>query len=341
MKSILILKRSAFGDVVHTMAILPPLRAKYPGVKITWLTGVGYSRLIHAVEGVDEVIEAGLRAGGIGHFRNALKRLRGERFEALIDCQGTLKSWWLILRAKAKKKIGFHRADAKESLVTKLYSEQISKLPAGLHVIRQYLMLLKPLGIEAGEIRFPPFKADATAEEKIKDWSTASDLREPTIIINPFTAWRTKSWPRGHTSKLCRLLYKENGLKPILLWGPGEKEAAEQIALAADGSAIMAPPTTHIEMIELFRRSRLYIGGDTGPTQLAAAMGVPMVALFGPTDPLRNGPFNPQDAVIREDLDCRKCSRNKCCEGKEPECMKRITPETVQRAIQDRLASIG
>jgi heptosyltransferase-1 len=90
-------------------------------------------------------------------------------------------------------------------------------------------------------------------------------------------------------------------------------------------------------LVTLLRRTRLYIGGDTGPTQLAAAIGVPMVALFGPTDPWRNGPLAPDDIIIREDLDCDACKRNRCSRGPQPECMKRITPEIVIRAVKERL----
>jgi heptosyltransferase-1 len=336
MNGILILKRSSFGDIVHTSAVIPPLRRSFPDAKITWVCGAGFGPFLSAVEGIDEVVEAGLRASGIGSYLKALRSLRARHFDVLIDFQGTLKSWLLVLRAKAARKIGFNRADAREPLITRFYNETIPPLEAGLHVIRQYYELLRPLGVKVDRIGFPSFNIRREDSELIDEWFRANGLGVD-VVVNPFTNWKTKSWPSEHAASLCRLLSSELGIRPLLLWGPGEKAAAEEIARAADGAAVIGPASGLTQLVALLRRTRLYIGGDTGPTQLAAALGVPLVALFGPTDPWRNGPLAPDDIIIREDLDCDGCKRNRCSRGTRPECMQRITPEIVLRAVIERL----
>ena len=336
MKSILILKRSALGDVVHTLAIIPPLRERFPEARITWMTGPGYGALLNAAEGIDEVIEVGFRKGKLQDYFNTLKKLKRERYDALIDFQGSLKAWLLILSANAKRKIGFNRADARESIVTRLYHEQIPALPPGLHVIRQYLRLLQPLGIETDNIRFPALKTNRRDNEATDRWLAEQGVKT-VIFLNPFTTWKTKNWPERHAAELSLLISKRLKAKTILLWGPGERERAEGIVAAARGAALLAPHTDVLKLVALLRRADLYIGGDTGPTQLAAALGVPIVAIFGPTDPLRTGPFAPDDVWIREDLACERCSRNRCYESDPPECMLRITPDIVIKAVFERL----
>ena len=339
MKSILVLKRSSFGDIVHTMPVLPPLRRAFPEAKISWLTGVGYGPLVLAA-GTDEAIEIGFRtmfsSARARDYFGGLRRLR-ERFDVLIDFQGTVKSWLLLAAARARRKIGFDPADAREGAVARFYSECAPPLPPGLHVIRQYLRLLRPLGIETEAIEFPELKIDPREESAVEKWLAERGVGEA-AIVNPFAAWATKSWPPENAAGFCRLLRQELGLTPIVLWGPLEKERAERIVGMAGGAALAAPQTTRTQLIALLRRARLYVGGDTGPTQLAAALGVPIVALFGPTDPQRNGPFSPEDDVIRVTLDCEGCQRNRCTLSRETaECMSRISPEMVLEAARRRL----
>ncbi len=343
MKRILILKRSSFGDIVHTLPVIPHLRRSFPEAEITWLTEVGFGPLVSAARGVDKAVEIGFRSLLLrGRFGDYVSRLRGllrDRYDALIDFQGSLKSWMLIFLSKAERKIGFDRANVREPLIARFYSERLPALPPGLHVIRRYLRLLRPLGIETDQILFPEIEIDAEDRGKIDQWFTQRGLDDSTgvIAVNPFTAWRTKCWPLDHASALCRLIHRELGLKSIVLAGPKEEGGARHVVQNSKGAALLAPRTSILRLAALLRRVRLYVGGDTGPTQLATALGVPTVALFGPTDPQRNGPFSPDDLTLHVDLGCEDCSRKRCSLGEEPECMHRITPDMVLDAVKKRL----
>ena len=345
MKRILILKRSSFGDIVHTLPVIPHLRAKYPDSEISWLTEPGNGRLLRAVQGVDSVLEIGfrsmLRSGRFKEYLNRLRFLLNTRFDALIDFQGTAKSWLLIRLTKADRKIGFNRADVREPIIAGSYSEHLPPLPAGLHVIRQYLRLLRQVEIETDQITFPEIDISADDREKIERWFTLRRIDSSGLVVavNSFTAWPTKSWPLDHAIALCRMIRRELNACPIMLAGPTEEDAAREAVNKSEGAAVLAPKADQLQLAALLQRVDLYVGGDTGPTQLATALGVPTVALFGPTDPKRNGPFDERDIVLRHELNCKNCSRKKCSLGEKPECMSRITPDSVLTAIRSRLES--
>ncbi|HUX07556.1 MAG TPA: glycosyltransferase family 9 protein [Acidobacteriota bacterium] len=346
MKRILILKRTSFGDIIHALPVIPAIRNSHPDSEITWLTELGYGPFLRAVEGIDTVVEIGLRSmlrrGRIGDYFRRLRSLRkGGEFDVLIDLQGTLKSWLLIMRARARRKIGFNRADAREPLVTRLYSDQAPPMPDDFHIIQQNLKLLESVGIEAEETKFPRIKNAPEQTAYIDKWLARHGLNADPgfVVINPFTAWRTKSWPLEHAAALCRMVRRELGSKSLLLFGPKEKEEVGEAVKLSEGAAMPAPPTDILQLLALLRRTRAYVGGDTGPTHLAAALRVPLVAMFGPTDPQRNGPIDPADPVIRADLGCDRCSRNTCPESDNrwAECMRRISPDTVLQSLRVRL----
>jgi heptosyltransferase-1 len=350
MKRILILKRSSFGDIIHALPVIPALRKYYPEAKITWLTEVGYGPFLRSVQGIDTVVEIGfrsmLRQGQLDGYLRRLRRLRKEGpYDALIDLQGTLKSWLLLLRMRAARKIGFNRADAREPQVTRFYTEQAPPMPAGLHVIRMNLKLLETVGVNAEELVFPSIGTERSDADFIAQWLCNSGLSDGSgfIIVNPFTAWPTKDWPLEHAASLCRMIERDTRLKCVVIHGPKEAEKAREVAAKSEGSALPAPPTNLGLLTAILRLATAYVGGDTGPTQLAAALGVPIVAVFGPTDPQRNGPFDPADVVIWVELACKRCRRNRCYESIDrwAECMRRITPEMVMASLLLRLQAAG
>ena len=343
MDNLIILRRTAFGDIIHTLPVVTHIKRHFPQAHITWMSEVGYAPLLRTVEGIDEVIEVGfrsmMRSKRLREYWRTLRELSRRSFDALLDLQGTTKSWLLIARTKAARKIGFNRADAREPFVTRFYTEQAPSSPEGLHVIRKNLALLAAIGIEAEEIEFPRFRIAAEVEEGIARRLEPHGLAEGFVAVNPFAAWSTKRWPAEHVAALCRILWRELKLRSVILHGPGEMEAASEIASQAGEAAVPAPKTDLLQLVALLKRASAYVGGDTGPTQLAAALGVPLVAIFGPTDPQRNGPVNPADSVIRADLGCEKCKRGRCdVSGKEwGECMRRITPQMVYESLRLRL----
>lgn len=342
MNNILILKRSAFGDIIHTLPVIPALRSKFPKTVITWVTEVGFGEFLRTHEGIDRVVEIGFRSmfrrGWLGKYRRRMKSIRSERFDVLIDFQGTLKSWLLLRSAKAERKIGFNRLDAREPFTTRFYTEQVPPMPYGLHVIKQYLRLLEPLGITEREIRYPRMHLDISDEEYVEHWM-AEQGNGKIVAVNPFTNWMTKNWPQQNVVDFCRLLGNETNYRPLILWGPPEKTSAEKIVSESDGAALLAPATTLTQLAALLQRCVLYLGGDTGPTHLATALRVPVVALFGPTDPRRNGPLDPADKTLWLEMTCKGCRRNRCkLNDSVAECMLQISPQMALEAMVRRLA---
>jgi heptosyltransferase-1 len=128
------------------------------------------------------------------------------------------------------------------------------------------------------------------------------------------------------------------GLKSAVLWGPGEETMAAQIARASAGAAEMAPATTLTDAIALAREARVVVSGDTGPTHLAAAVGTPIVGIYGPTDPARNGPWHPGDVCVSRFGVCA-CHHQRRCRQPERWCLAGIAVEEVLQAVQQRLTS--
>ena len=165
-----------------------------------------------------------------------------------------------------------------------------------LHMVDRSVAALRAIGIDRPELRFPidepPSPAPACTRQLLGLWPD-----EPFALINPGAAWPNKRWPADRFGALARELRARHGLKSAVLWGPEEETLAAQVAEASDGAAEMAPLTSVADMIALARAARLLISGDTGPIHLAAAVGTPVVGIYGPTDPRRNGPVESRGRV--------------------------------------------
>ena len=231
MDNLIILRRTAFGDIIHTLPVVTHLKKHFPQAHISWISEVAYAPLLRAVEGIDEVIEVGFRSmmrnKRLGEYWRTLGELSRRSFDALLDLQGTTKSWLLIARTKAARKIGFNRADAREPFVTRFYTEQAPPVPEGTHVIRKNLALLATIGIETEEIEFPHFRIPDEIEAGIAHRLEQHGMAEGFVAVNPFAAWNTKRWPPEHVAALCRILRRELKLRSLILHGPGEMQAAD------------------------------------------------------------------------------------------------------------------
>jgi len=162
-------------------------------------------------------------------------------------------------------------------------------------------------------------------------------------VINPGAAWPNKRWPPDRLGAVARDLFSRHGLRSVVLWGPGEEDVARAVVAAAGAGAHLAPPTGLHELIALLRHARLMISGDTGPTHIAAALGVPVVALFGPTTPQRNGPWSAADVSISRYEQCDCHYERRCRRDAAEWCLGTITASDVTAAVDERLrrASAG
>jgi heptosyltransferase-1 len=294
----LIVRLSAIGDVVHTLPALSALRGH--GWEVGWAVEPPARPLLEGHPRLDHLTAIpGARAFRLGAARAAASALRSRAYDAALDFQGLWKSALWARVSGARRVIGWSRRWRREPLSAVLAREHVDLPPAATHVIDENLALLRPLGIEAvggREFALPRYAAEAeTVDRGLAEAGVAPDAL---VILNPGGGWPEKLWPAESFGALARAL-RERGLRPLVTWGPGEEPLADRVVAASGGAAARCFPTTLRGLVELARRARLLVAGDTGPMHLACAVQTPVVALFGPTDPARNGPFAPDDVVLR------------------------------------------
>ena len=158
------------------------------------------------------------------------------------------------------------------------------------------------------------------------------------VVINPGAGWVTKKWSPKRYGELAHQIQSRWNLKSLVIWGPGEEGAARTVVANSEGAAQLAPLTSLRETIPLLRRSRLFVGGDTGPFHVASALGVPVVGVFGPSDPAKNGPFESEDEVVWKQVSCSPCYKRRC-PGLGTICLTDIEVPEVLEAVRRRLST--
>jgi ADP-heptose:LPS heptosyltransferase len=330
----LLVRLSSIGDVVHTLPALAALQRH--GWEAGWIVEPPARGLLQDNPLLAQVVSApAAKALRWGTALGALRALRAARYDAALDFQGLWKSAAWARLSGARRVLGYARPWRREPSSAVLLRERVTR-PAGfVHVIDKNLALLRPLGIEAVGLREFPLPLCGEAIARV-DRGLAGLGGGEVAILNPGGGWASKLWPAEHFGELARALHAR-GLRPLVSWGPGEDTLADRVVAASDGAAVRSFPTSLLDFAELARRARLVVAADTGPLHLACAVGTPVVALFGPTDPARNGPFAPGDLVVRRVPPCAPCYRRSC--GVHAGVMAEIPVAEVLTAVERRLAA--
>jgi heptosyltransferase I len=332
---VLLVRLSSIGDVVHTLPALAALA--HAGHEAGWIVEPPAMPLLEGnallAQGVVEAPPA--RRFALGHARRTATALRRRAFDVALDFQGLWKSAAWARASGAPRVVGFARAFRREPGSTLLLKDRREQPLAARHVIDKNLSLLRALDIDALGLRefpLPPLEAE---RERVDGRLAALGLGE-FVLLNPGGGWESKLWPAERFGNLARRLGEE-GHRCLVAWGPGEEELADRVVAGAGGTAAQRSfPTTLREYVCLARRARLVVAADTGPLHLAGAVGTPVVALFGPTDPERNGPFRAEDRVVRRTPACAPCYRRGC--AIHAGVMAGIEVDEVLRAVHARLA---
>ena len=328
---VLVVRLSSIGDVVHTL----PARAalERAGHRVSWLVEPAAEPLVDAgsvrVFRLPKAKAFSLSAAGA-----TLAALRAERHDVALDFQGLWKSASWAHLSGASRCIGFASAFRREPASSILLGERVEQPAAAVHVIDKNLALLRALGIDALGTREFPLPADTLAAESVVRQLKQRNLGD-FAVLNPGGGWANKLWPVERFGALGPPL-RARGLVPLVTFGPGEEAVAERVVAASNGSVERAFPTTLLELVELLRRARLLIAGDTGPLHIACALATPVVGLYGPTDPARNGPFSAADVVVRKTPACAPCHKRACPE--HDGIMATLPVEEVVAAIERRLS---
>jgi len=304
----LVVRLSAVGDVIHTLPALAAL--KRHGYEIGWVVEPAARPLVEGNPLVSSVTAAPpSRAFRLGPFRQAVRALRAERYDVALDFQGLWKSAVWARLSGAPHVTGYGGPWRREPL-SRVLIKNAMFFPPAVHVIDKNLALLRALGIEAeGQRAFPlpPLERQAAAVQAGLRMLGLSDV----AVLNPGGGWSSKLWPPERFGELARAL-RLRGFASIVTWGPGEEALADRVVAASGGAARRCFPTTLLELAALAQRARLFVAADTGPLHLACALGAPVVGLFGPTDPARNGPFSEADVVVAARPACFPCHRRSC-----------------------------
>ena len=336
--NILVVRLGALGDVVHTIPAVAALRAAMPHARIDWLVEAKHRAIVDLVPPVDRVVT--LNGRTIGAWVDAIRRLRETQYDVALDFQGLMKSAVFARASGARRVAGFSIWHLREKSARPFYSETDqasarSQDDATVHVIHKNLHLLKVLGIDANQVEFPLARVPSRALEQIR-------LRlgdTPFALINPGAAWPNKRWPPQRFGEVATFLHEVRGLASIVLWGPGEQQLAQSVVEAAGGAAHLSPATDIPDLVEISRAAAIMVSGDTGPLHIAAAVGTPTVALYGPTDPDRNGPWDPDDVKISR-FDACDCHYLRACRRSDW-CLGRVDVAEVTAGIQQRVTSSG
>jgi lipopolysaccharide heptosyltransferase I len=331
--SFLLVRLGSLGDVIHAIPAAAALRAKYPDARIDWLVDPRYVPVLQLVEGLSEAIAFDPR-GAIGVSLATIRKLRRVKYDAVVDLQGLLKSALLARGVGAHRVIGFPREHLREPLARILYSETPDP-GRDPHVVSKNLMLMRALGVDDIPVTFP-LKLPRTVTA---DTVAAGFGSEGYAVINPGAAWPNKRWPPQRFGALAAEIRERIGVRSLVLWGPGEEDIASLVVGASRGAADLAPKTSVIDLFAIARRAKLMVSGDTGPLHIAAAVGTPVVALFGPTFAERNGPWDRGDITISRAARCF-CHYERKCRLLQP-CIDDIAVDEVVSAAEYRVAARG
>jgi heptosyltransferase-1 len=334
--SFLIVRLGSLGDVVHGIPVAAALRNEFPASRIDWMVDPRYVELLNLVTGVDRRIGVDPRAikhgKGRQRFREILRELRENQYDAAIDLQGLLKSAMLARSVRARRTIGFPRKHLREPLARIFYTDAPDPGDA-THVIYKNLALLTPLQVTDRRVRFPIEIPRTATVEQIANRFERRDF----VIMNPGAAWPNKRWPPPRFGAVAADIARQFGWRSLVLWGPGEQEIAHEVVAESGGAAEISPPTTITDLVGIARNARLMISGDTGPLHIAAAVNTPIVALYGPTRPERNGPWGLSDIALSRVQQCSCVYERKC--KKAQRCIDDISVAEVMSSVQRRVVA--
>jgi 3-deoxy-D-manno-octulosonic-acid transferase/heptosyltransferase-1 len=333
---ILIIKLSSIGDVVHTLPALYALRGNYQSAKIDWLVEEEPSNILFGHPLLNEVFIVKKR-GWLKDFRNTYsiaKKIRALNYDMVLDFQGLFKSGLWVFLSKGKRRIGF---DKSRELSHIFLNEKLPAYNPDRHAVDRYLDIIKHLDIQCGKVKFPLYITESE-KKKVSELLRVNGILEgtPFIIVNPMARWETKLWEEKKFAGLCNEIANKFSCKVVMIGASSEKENDQILSLTGNKVIDLTGKTTLKELAYLTSLSQIVITVDSGPMHIAAAAGVPVIAIFGPTAPWRTGPYGEMHTVVRKELSCSPCF-SMVCKTKDKMCMKEIGVGDVLKAVEDKM----
>jgi heptosyltransferase-1 len=293
----LIVRLGSLGDIIHTLPASAALRDSFPHARIDWLVELRWRQILDGNRDLNDVIT--FNRSRIASVVNAVGFLRGSHYTCALDFQSLYKSALIARAAGAREVLGFDWGYARERLATLLYSRRVH--PSGTHKIEHNLSLAEAAGANVAVPRFT--LPESPADDRWVATQLAKNALTDFYAMSPGGGWRSKCWPARRYGALHRELAERFGWRGVISFGPGEETLVNEIIEEAGNPAPIAIAMDLAQLTAMLRRAKFFVGADTGPLHLAAALGTPVVGLFGPTDPARNGPYSNRAVVVRKALD--------------------------------------
>jgi lipopolysaccharide heptosyltransferase I len=323
---ILIIKPSSLGDVVHCLPFLYVLHECFPDAAIHWIVARGNEGVLEGNPRIsklwiidkDSWKDFGRLSNTLSEIKGIAAALRKEKFDMVIDLQGLMRSGLMAMATGAPVRIGFSEAREGSHL---FYTHKV-RGGKGIHAVDRYLKVARALGCQVEEISFPlPLTGESEKISRIRN-----ELGDYAVIV-PGARWHTKQWPAEKFAALA----SEFGLRSLIVGSAADRGPASIIGEASGGKAVSLAGETDIrELIDVIRGARYVITNDSGPMHIAAACGIPVIAIFGPTNPALTGPYGSNHIIVQSPVDCSPCRKRKCDDMK---CMKGISVGQVMEAI--------
>ncbi len=328
-KKILIIKPSSLGDIIHSLPFLNAIKAHFESSEIHWVIAKGLENLLETHPMIRKLIL--INKDDWKNLRNVKNtfaelsmlytELGNESYDIVIDLQGLLRSGFLTFATGAPLRIGF--SEAREGSIF-FYTHKI-KGGKEIHAVDRYLKIASAIGCNVEEVIFPMPLIHET--ESIRGLKTL--IKEYAVIV-PGARWKTKQWFPERFAQLISLL----NIKSIIIGSKYDEMISDFIISHSDGKAIsIAGKTTLNELIHLIRGAKMVITNDSGPMHIAAACGIPIIAIFGPTNPTRTGPYGGNHIIIKSDIPCSPCYKKKC---KSMKCLDSISVEHIYQTMKNK-----
>lgn len=336
-RKILILKPSSLGDVLQAIPVLRLLKLRFPEAQIDWWVDTASIALLQDDPDLRRTIPFERKAlgsgSGIRRFVQSLAAMRREHYDWVIDLQGLARSALVAWFANGALTVGV--ADPREG-ASAFYDVAVPRPSPHCHAVEWYLKVLEVLQVPVHEgfVWLPP---RPEISESIRNrWPIQS---RKWVCVQPGARWWNKRWPIEHFEAVIRELSERRPeIGFAILGGANDADLGARLSLIAPRQTVnLTGQTTLSEMIEWLRSSSVMLTNDTGPMHAAAAMRMPVVGLFGPTDPRRTGPYGQQADSLRVSLPCSPCLKPRCSQPRPMECLYALTPATVVARIESHL----
>ncbi len=334
---ILILKPSSLGDVVQALPVLRLLKSHWPRAEVYWWVDAVLSPLLEGDPDLDGLFAFHRRRWASPRYwpeaLRSIREMRRRRFDLVMDLQALARSAILARLCGAARSVGLE--DFREAAPA-FYDVRVPRRSYHTHAVDWYLDAVRALGVPVTD-KFDWLPRRPAVAEKVA--MAAADAPR-WIALHPGARWLNKRWPVTHFAALVKLLaVRQPAARFVLLGASGDAALTATVAAAAPERCLnLAGATSLWEMIEWVRRSDVVVTNDTGPMHVAAALGRPVVAIFGPTEPRRTGPYGQIDRVLTAGLPCAPCMTSTCHFERPLECLRATTPERVAHAVLANLS---